>query len=154
MKIWVHMGDFLIHGDTYEKIARALKLFLDMVVDVGMLCHPKKLPPPTQVVKYCGFLMDSRGIPCLRIPVGKRERTLAVVKLLIAALMDQAFSRLSLVVAAGILQSLVEATPLHLGHTYLMHRLHAVVRPEGLGMGAAPYYTTTCNKGMRCGKIK
>jgi hypothetical protein len=37
---------------------------------------------------------------------------------------------------------LVEATPLHLGHTYLC-RFHGVVRPEGLGTGAAPYYTTT-----------
>ena len=142
VKIWVHVDDFLIHGDTYEKTARALKLFLDTAVDVGMLCHPKKLTPPTQVVKYCGFLMDSRGIPCLRIPIGKRERALAVVEHLIAAPVDRAFSRLSLAVAAGILQSLVEATPLRLGHTYL-RRFHGVVRPEGLGTGAAPYYTTT-----------
>jgi hypothetical protein len=142
VKIWVHVDDFLIHGDTYEKTARALKLFLDTAVDVGMLCHPKKLTPPTQVVKYCGFLMDSRGIPCLRIPVGKRERALAIVEHLIAAPADRAFSRLSLAVAAGVLQSLVEATPLRLGHTYL-RRFHGVVRPEGLGTGAAPYYTTT-----------
>jgi hypothetical protein len=142
VKIWVHVDDFLIHGDTYEKTARALKLFLDTTVDVGMLCHPKKLTPPTQVVKYCGFLMDSRGIPCLRIPDGKRERALAIVEHLIEAREDRVFSRLSLAVAAGVLQSLVEATPLRLGHTYL-RRFHGVVRPEGLGTGAAPYYTTT-----------
>ena len=126
VKIWVHVDDFLIHGDTCEKTARALKLFLDAAVDVGMLCHPKKLTPPAQVVKCCGFLLDSRGIPCLRIPVGKRERALAVVEHLIAAPRDRAFSRLSLAVAAAILQSLVEATPLRLGHTCL-RRFHAVV---------------------------
>ena len=87
MKIWVHVDDFLIHGDTYAKTARALTLFLDTAVDVGMLCHPKKLTPPTQVVKHYGFLMEtrSRGIPCLRILIGKRERVLAVVEYLIAA---------------------------------------------------------------------
>jgi hypothetical protein len=142
VKIWVHADDFLIHGDTYKKTARALKLFLDTTVDVGMLCHPKKLTPPAQVVKYCGFLMDSRGIPCLCIPDGKQERALAIVEHLIEAHEDRAFSRLSLAVAAGVLQSLVEATPLRLGHTYL-RRFHGVVRPEGLGTGAAPYYTTT-----------
>ena len=66
-----------------------------------MLCHPKTLTPPTQVVEYCGFLMDSRGIPCLCIPVGKRERALVVVKHLIAAPVDQAFLRLSLAVASS-----------------------------------------------------
>jgi hypothetical protein len=35
----------------------------------------------------------------------------------------------------------MEATPLRLGHTYL-HRLHSVIRPDGLGTGAVPYYTT------------
>ena len=75
----------MIHGDTYEETARALTLFLDTAVDIGMLCHPKTLTPPTQVVEYCGFLMDSRGIPCLRILIGKRERVLAVVEYLIAA---------------------------------------------------------------------
>jgi hypothetical protein len=142
VKVWVNVDNFLIHGDTYDKTAHALKLFLDTAVDVGMLCHPKKLTPPQQVVKYCGFLMDSRGIPCLRIPNGKRERALAIVEHLIAAPAGRAFSRLSLAVAAGVLQSLMEATPLRLGHTYL-HRFRSVVRPDGLGTRAAPYYTTT-----------
>jgi hypothetical protein len=35
---------------------RALNYFLDATVKVGMLCHPKKLTTPAQVVKYCGFL--------------------------------------------------------------------------------------------------
>jgi hypothetical protein len=65
-------------------------------MDVGVLCHPKKITPPTQVMKCCGFLMDSWGIPCLHVPVSKREeRALAVVEHLIAAPVDWAFLRLT-----------------------------------------------------------
>ena len=118
-------------------------IILDLAVDCGMLCHPDKLTPPKQVVKYCGFLLDSRGIPCLRVPVAKRERALAIVDHLWEAPSTREFSRLSLAVAAGVLQSLVEATPLRLGNTY-MRRFHSLVRPPGLGFGLAPYLTKTC----------
>jgi hypothetical protein len=119
VKIWAFMDDFLIHGPNYDKTSRALSLFLDLAVDCGMLCRPTKLTPPQQVVRYCGFLLDSRRIPCLRVPVAKRERALAIVEHLLEAPVSREFSRLSLAVAAGVLQSLVDATPLRLGHTYL-----------------------------------
>ena len=89
-----------------------------------MLCRPTKLTLPQQVVKYCGFLLDSVQIPCLRVPVSKRERALAIVDRLLEFSSTRNFSRLSLAVAAGVLQSLVEATPLRLGHTYL-RRFHS-----------------------------
>jgi hypothetical protein len=76
-----------------------------------MLCHPKKLTPSCLVVKYCGFLFDTTDIPCLRIPITKRERALAIVKHLITSPAHPVWSRLSLAVAAGILEFLVEATP-------------------------------------------
>ena len=142
-KVWAFVDDFLIHGPTYDKTSLALSLFLDLAVDCGMLCHPKKLTPPQQVVKYCGFLLDSRAIPCLRVPIGKRERALAIVEHVLESPSARAYSRLSLAVAAGVLQSLVEATPLRLGHTYL-RRFHSLVRPPGLGSGLAPYLTTCC----------
>ncbi len=44
--------------------------------------------------------------------------------------------------AAGILESLSEATPRRLGHTYLRH-FHSLVHPPGAGTGADPYYTCT-----------
>ena len=141
VKVWAFVDDFLIHGPTYEKTSLALSLFLDLAVDCGMLCHPQKLTPPQQVVKYCGFLLDSRTIPCLRVPVSKRERALAIVEHLLDSPSSRMYSRLSLAVAAGVLQSLVEATPLRLGHTYL-RRFHSLVRPPGLGSGLAPYLTT------------
>ena len=55
---------------------------------------------------------------------------------------DRMFSRLSLAVATGTLESLADATPRRLGHTYL-RRLHSVVRPPGLGSGIEPYLTLT-----------
>ena len=131
----------MIHGPTKAKTEAALTLFLDLAVDCGMLCHPMKLTPPQQVVKYCGFLLDSWSIPCLRIPVAKRERALSIVDHLIAAPLAWEFSRLSLAVAAGVLQSLAEATPLRLGSTYL-RRFHSIVCPPGLGFGLEPYLTS------------
>jgi hypothetical protein len=140
--IWVWVDDFLIHGPTYAKTARALRFFLDTAVDCGFLFHPKKLILPAQEVKYCGFLFDTREIPCLRIPVPKRERALAICEYLLDAPLERQWSRLSLAVAAGVLESLSEATPRRLGHTYLRH-FHGVVHPPGIGTGAEPYYTVT-----------
>ena len=57
--------------------------------------------------------------------------------------MSREYSRLSLAVAAGVLQSLVEATSSRLGHPYL-RRFHYMARPPGLGSGLEPYLTKCC----------
>ena len=36
-----------------------------MAVQVGLLCHPGKLKPPSQTPLYTGFIFDTRGIPTL-----------------------------------------------------------------------------------------
>lgn len=69
VKIWVFVDDFLIHGPDYFSIAAALTLFLDTAVAVGLLCHPGKLTPPQQTVKYCGFLINTVHIPKQIMPV-------------------------------------------------------------------------------------
>ena len=140
--IWVWVDDFLIHGPTHQKTTQALQFFLDSAVDCGFLFHPKKLIPPQQVVKYCGFLFDTSGVPCLRIPDAKRDRALAICEYLVQASPKKQWSRLSLAVAVGVLESLTEATPRRLGHTHLKE-FHRLVHPPGLGTGAEPYYTTT-----------
>ncbi|CAJ1968834.1 unnamed protein product [Cylindrotheca closterium] len=141
--IWVWVDDFLIHGPSHEKTTRALAFFLDTAVDCGFLFHPKKLVPPQQVVKYCGFLFDTTDIPCLRIPESKKDRALAICEYLLQSPTHKKWSRLSLAVAVGVLESLTEATPRRLGHTHLKE-FHTLVHPPGLGIGAEPYYTTTC----------
>jgi hypothetical protein len=142
VKIWVFVDDFLIHGPTYEKTAAALSFFLDTAVECGFLFHPKKLITPCQEVKYCGVLFNTDDIPCLKIPVSKRERSLAMVEHLQYADPNRTWSRLSLAVVAGVLESLSEATPRRLGHTHLRY-FHSLVHPEGGGTGAAQYYTST-----------
>jgi hypothetical protein len=141
-RVWAHSDDVLLHSASYATTAKALTLFLDMAVECGLLCHPGKLTPPSQVVKYCGFMLDSIGIPTMRIPLEKRERAIAMVDYLLLGKVKTEYSRLSLYVVAGVLESLVEATPSRLGHTYL-RRMHSLVHPEGSGTGASPYYTKT-----------
>jgi hypothetical protein len=66
--IWAHMDDFLIHGPTYDKACAGLTAFLALTVQLGLLCHPGKLTPPAQVVKYTGLIFDTSGVPTLIIP--------------------------------------------------------------------------------------
>ena len=79
VRLWVHVDDFLVHGPDWESTSMALTLFLDAAVDVGLLCHPKKLSPPRQVQKYIGFLFDTRGVPTLCVPEDKRDKARCMV---------------------------------------------------------------------------
>jgi hypothetical protein len=72
--IWAHCDDFFIHGPTRAKTAAALTTFLDLTVEVGLLCHPGKLTPPAHVVKYTGLLFDTTAVPTLRVPEYKCAR--------------------------------------------------------------------------------
>ena len=140
VRFWVHVDDFLIHAPTQAATCQALRLFLDLALDLGMLCHPKKLIPPAQVVKYTGFLFDTRGAPALRVPSSKRERALAMVQHLRTLPASTRVSALALSVVAGTLEALSDATPARLGHTYL-RRLYDVIHPEGAPLGRDRYYT-------------
>ena len=142
-KVWGFVDDFLIHGPTKAITDKALHAFLDAACDVGFLCHPQKCTAPSQSVKYIGFIFDTVNIPTLRIPTDKRERALNITRHLRSSPPSQRFSRLGLAVAAGILQSLVDATPSFLGNTYL-RQFHSLVHPPGLGTGVTTYlsYTT------------
>lgn len=142
VRLWVHVDDFAIHGPDYQSTLEGLRLFLDTAVNVGLLCHPGKLAPPSQVQKYVGFIFDTRGTPTLRIPDAKRERALAMTEYLLSTPDQYEFSRLGLAVVSGVLESLSEATPSRLGHTYL-RRLHTVVHPAGFEAGETVYYTRT-----------
>lgn len=143
VKIWVFVDDFLIHGPGFLSTAEALRLFLNTAVTVGLLCHPGKLTPPQQEVKYCGFLLNTTTtLPRQIMPIGKRERALAMVEYILESPMDKSFSRLALAVVAGVLESLVYGTPYRLGHTYL-RQTHSLVHPAEMGTGALPYYTST-----------
>ena len=127
---WAHCDDFFIHGPTYEKTCKALTQFLDKTVEVGLLCHPKKLTPPAHVVKYTGFIFDTTAEPTLKIPIDKRERCLAIVDDLVNR--DKPISRQALAVAIGVLESVTEATPSRMGRTHL-RSMYATMHSETEG---------------------
>ena len=128
--IYAHIDDYYIHGPTYDKTARALSAFMDKALEVGMLFNPAKVTPPSQVVKYCGFLYDTTGAPTLRIPQDKRDRAVAVLDYVLDK-PGQELSRLALSVVFGILQSLVDASPSSIGQTFLQES-YKVLYPAGV----------------------
>ena len=137
-QVWAHCDDFLIHASTYEKTIEALKQFLDASVEVGILCHPGKLIPPAHVVKYTGFLFDTSNEPTLRIPAGKRERSLAMIDYFLDR--NKPFSRRALAVLIGVLESVTDATPARQGHTHLRN-LYSNLHPPG--WEGLPYNSVT-----------
>lgn len=141
VKIWVFVDDFAIHGPDYESTSQALRDFLDLAVQVGLLVHPKKLQPPRQVQTYTGFIFDTRGDPTLRIPQEKLERATSMARCVQEHPPNQDFSRLALSVVAGTLESLADATPNRLGHTYL-RATHRLIHPEGHDPGRNVYYSS------------
>ena len=142
VKVWGFVDDFIKHAQDQTLIHQARMFFLDVACNLGFLCHPTKCPTPSQQVKFIGFEFDTRLFPTLRIPLAKRERSLAVVEYLLATPSHQTFSRLSLAVATGILQSLVDGTPNRIGSTYL-RSLYDVLHPPGAPPGLAAYCTKT-----------
>ncbi len=129
--IWQYVDDYLLHAPTYEKLCEALTAFLDHTVDLGFLCHPGKLDPPCQDVKYIGYRVNTEGIPALKVPTAKQDKAAAMVeKMLDFHEAGKEVSALSLAVVAGTLESIVEATPRRIGRCYLrqmygvLHGLH------------------------------
>jgi hypothetical protein len=112
------VDEWLLHGPSCEKTSWALSAFVDLVVQVGLLCHPNKPIQPCQSVKYCGYIYNATGIPTLLILSDKRDRALAMVQWVLSNCVGQT-SPLALLVVIGVLQSLVAATPSNVGQTML-----------------------------------
>jgi hypothetical protein len=74
-RAWGHCDDFFIHGPTYQKTSQALTDFMDLTVKVGLLCHPGKLTPSAQVVKYTGLILTRpRLLRCAFRKINGRRR--------------------------------------------------------------------------------
>ncbi|MGL5812169.1 MAG: hypothetical protein ACRCYW_02380, partial [Aeromonas sp.] len=137
------VDDFKIHASTAADCCEALTAFMDLTVRLGLICQPVKTSPPKQVQKYCGFWYDTRGVPTLHIPPNKISRCVASVDFILSRPREQALSRLSLAIITGVLQSVVEATPHHLGQTHLRalyDDLHLLEEGDPT-TGAAKYHT-------------
>eukprot|EP00956_Cyclotella_meneghiniana_P001836 scaffold2011_cov26-Cyclotella_meneghiniana.AAC.6 len=132
VKLWGFVDDFIKHAPNRRLVHLARMFFLDVACRFGFLCLPTKCPPPGQQVKFIGFEFDTRLFPTLHIPLAKRERSLR----------SQLFSRLSLAISTGILQSLVDGTPNRIGNTYLRAQ-YDDLHPPDAPLGLAAYCTKT-----------
>jgi hypothetical protein len=133
---FAHCNNFFLHGPTHEKARLAGLDFMDLVLKVGLLAHPAKLTPPSQKVKYTGFIWNTKDIPTLQIPPYKVNKSLALVDY---ALDHRAkLSRLYFAVIKGVLESEVDATPSRSGHTHLRSLEHPL-HPSG--WEGLPYYS-------------
>jgi hypothetical protein len=142
--MWAFVDDFKIHAPTKEKLIQALNAFMDQSLRLGYICQKVKTKPPSQRLKYTGFVYDTSGVPTLLIPEDKRSRALAMIHFLRAGSISMDLSRLTLAVVTGLLQSLVDATPQNVGQTYLRRlydRLHATNDGRPRPVGAGFYYS-------------
>ena len=113
------VDDFFIHGIDQADCHETLNAFMDMTVRLGFICQKVKTSPPSQRQKFCGMIYDTTDIPTLRIPANKISRCIASAQYLLEQPREGQLSRLSLSVVTGVLQSIVDATPQHIGQTYL-----------------------------------
>ena len=116
--VWIHVDDIFLHGPTLAKLSEGLKLLLDTTVELGLICQSSKTVSPTQRVKFCGFIYDTKDIPQLIIPDNKVSRAIAMIDYLDYGC-SHLFARLVISMVVGFLQSLVPATPGNIGASFL-----------------------------------
>jgi hypothetical protein len=106
-----------------------LKKLLDIMVLVGLICHPTKLKPPAQILIFCGFLYDFVGTPRLRIPYNKVVRALALLEFLMRG-SRTVLCHLASAVLVGTLQPVSPANPNDIGPlSYIMFTEIFIMRP-------------------------
>jgi hypothetical protein len=139
--IWIHVDDILLHGPTYAKTRRALDHVLAVATRLGLICHPTKTKPPSQIQKFCGFIYDTVSIPCRRLPADKEARAISLIRFLRHEQRGP-LAALTLSVVVGYLQSLVPATPSNIGAVYLRELydcLYSQLDPNKTGTTQAFY---------------
>ena len=80
--LWLHVDDLLLHGPTLSKVEEGLYFVLAEAQRLGLIYQPVKLMPPTQCLKFCGFLYDTHGVPTFRIPEDKVSKALSLIDFL------------------------------------------------------------------------
>lgn len=116
--VWLHVDDLMLHGPTFDHVSTILSKILDLTVRLGFICNPVKVTAPCQIIKFCGFLYDTTGPPCLRIPQEKVTRSIAQIDYVLRPT-SRCLCRLAVAAVTGTLQSLVPATPNAVGANYL-----------------------------------
>ena len=71
--LWLHVDDILLHGPTLSKVEEGLYFVLAEAQRLGLIYQPVKLMPPTQCLKFCGFLYDTHGVPTLLFELARHS---------------------------------------------------------------------------------
>ena len=139
--LWSMADDFLIHSRTREECWKAFYAFLDHMLRVGFICQVRKTHPPSHCQKFCGLLFDTSSLPVLKIPEEKLSRCKATIQYIRSLNETFSLSRLSLAIATGLLQSVVDATPSNQGQTHLRalyDNIHKDTKLEGKELYYSP----------------
>jgi hypothetical protein len=115
---WIHVDDIMIHGTCGQDVGSVLTYTMNLALELGLICQPAKTSPPASRQKFCGFLYDTQGVPERRVPANKVSRALALLSF-VRREVQGPLARLGLSVVAGVLQSLVPATPGNVGSNFL-----------------------------------
>jgi hypothetical protein len=145
--IRIHVDDIFIHGPTEAKCNRALDHVMATAIRLGLICHPTKTKAAAPVQKFCGFIYDTIGIPCRRLPQDKETRAVSLIRFLRRE-QQGLLAALTLSVVVGYLQSLVPATPGNIGAVYLRELydcLYSQLDKDKMGTSAAFYSSMTLN---------
>jgi hypothetical protein len=101
-----------------ENFLAGLTQVLALTVQLGLICQPAICTPPSQCIKYCGFIYDTTDAPTLHIPT---DVTRALSQLAYILCLNTNISCIGLVIAVGNLQGLVPPSPNNTGATFLCH---------------------------------
>jgi hypothetical protein len=137
--IWGMVDDFQTHGPTKSKCGAGFSAFMDLTVQLGLICQRIKTCAPAQDQKFCGLVYDTKAVPKVVLPDSKVSRARATLAYVVRQNARGKLSRLTVAVMGGLLQSLVDATPSRQGQTYL-RRLYDEIHSLPI-LGKALYYT-------------
>jgi len=139
--IWIQVDDFLIHAATLEQCINELNDLLEFFLDKGILAHGKKVIPPAQIQRFCGFEFDTRSIPKIAVTAEKQSTAISCIDYLINCQTESTpISKLTLAVVIGKLQSLTPATQANIGSIYLRSLYHSLHDLKTLDSGDPLYY--------------
>ena len=77
--VWIHVDDIFLHESTLAKLSEGSNLLLGTTVELGLIFQSSKTVSPTQRVKFCGFIYDTKDIPQLIIPDYKVSREISMI---------------------------------------------------------------------------
>ena len=131
--LWIHVDDFFLHHATRDGCDWILSLAMDIIVNLGLLAHRKKVKRPAQLQRFCGFNYDTTGIPQILVPQEKNDRGIASIQYL-ERKKGSSISRLTVAVVTGFLQSLVPATTGNIGAALLRYLYDVIHEDDGSGL--------------------